>query len=91
MIGSSGYNEFFYLKGNGNDVITNVEETDLINLLDINLDDISEISLSDSAIEATFKEGGQISINTTDEVTVQLVDGSKWQSDKINKGWKLKE
>ena len=91
LIGSSGYNEFFYLKGNGNDVITNVEETDLINLLDINLDDISEISLSDSAIEATFKEGGQISINTTDEVTVQLVDGSKWQSDKINKGWKLKE
>ena len=85
LIGSSDYNEFFYLKGNGNDVIKYAKETDLINLLDINLEDISSTTLNPISIRIDFKDGGSLSMNTLNNLTFQLADGSKWQSNKLNK------
>ena len=87
LIGSSGYDEFFYRKGNGNDVIQRAEGSDLINLLDINLEDISSTAINGYSIRIDFNDGGSLSMNTLTDLTFQLADGSKWQSDKNHKTW----
>ena len=87
LIGSSGYDEFFYRKGNENDVIRHAEDSDLINLLDINLEDISSTSINALSIKIEFNDGGSLSMNTLNDLTFQLADGSKWQSDKNHKTW----
>ena len=87
LIGSSGYDEFFYRKGNGNDVIQKAEGSDLINLLDINLEDISSTAINGYSIRIDFNDGGSLSMNTLTDLTFQLADGSKWQSNRSNKNW----
>ena len=85
LIGADGYNEFFYLKGNGNDEIQNVNSDDLVNLFNISLDDISDINFKGLSIEINFNDGGSLKTTSLDDVTFKFSDGTKWKSDKLNK------
>ena len=90
LVGSDGYNEFFYLKGNGNDLISGAKDTDLINLLNINLDDISATEFNGLILRINFKDGGSLTTGTFGDLTFQLADGSKWQSHQMLKTWTKK-
>ncbi|MBR1396730.1 MAG: hypothetical protein IJ563_04265, partial [Selenomonadaceae bacterium] len=87
LIGSTGSNEFFYLKGNGNDVIQNIKSDDLINLLDITLEDITSMEITNSGINVKLNDGGSLQVNSNTDVTFQLADGNKWQSNHLNRNW----
>ena len=90
LIGSDGYNEFFYLKGNGNDIIMNAKETDLINLLNVNLSDISSVDFINFTLKISFTDGGSLSTTTLNDLTFRLADGSKWQSHPTKSSMTLK-
>ena len=85
LIGSSDYNEFFYLKGNGNDIIKYAKNTDLINLLDINLEDISSVGFDGLNLKLNFNTGGSLSMASLSNLTFQLADGNKYHSYQIIK------
>ena len=92
LIGSDGYDEFFYLKGNGNDVINNAGDNDLINLLDINLADIDLNSfpnaIGDNSIELKFNDGGSIKVNGISQVGFKLADAGTFCVK--NRQWSMK-
>ena len=88
LIGSEGYNEFFYLKGNGNDVIKYAKSTDLINLLDINLENISSADFDGLELKLNFKIGGSLSMVSLSNLTFQLADGNKYNSYQLIKALK---
>ncbi len=97
LCGGDGFNEFFYLKGNGNDVINNAGGGDLINLLNINLDDIDADSLLEGidagSITLKFNDGGSIRVNSSSDVNFRLADGSTWQAverDSYTRHWDIK-
>ena len=97
LCGGDGFNEFFYLKGNGNDVINNARDGDLINLLNINLDDIDADSLLEGidagSITLKFNDGGSIRVNSSSDVNFRLADGSTWQAverDSYTRHWDVK-
>ena len=91
LIGSDdGYDEFFYLKGNGNDIINKCSGNDVINLLDISLDDISEVRMNFFGMSAKFKDGGSLKVNTMCEINCNLGDGSRWKTQSnnfLNRTW----
>ena len=87
LIGSNNYNEFFYLKGNGDDVIKSAKSTDMINLYDLSLDDINNAKIESTNINIEFKDGGSLSTNTVNNLTFKLSDGSKWRVNMNNKSW----
>ena len=78
LVGSQGYDEFFYCKGNGNDVIENAGDDDLINLLDVSLDDIDLNSfpnaIGDNSIELKFNDGGSLKVNGMSEVGFKVAN-----------------
>ena len=95
LIGGSGSNEFFYCKGNGNDVINNANANDVVNLFGISIDDIDfENSTIDSgAITVALNEGGKLTVNSSNDVTFKVADGSEWHAvnrSGSNAGWDRK-
>lgn len=90
LIGASGYDEFFYLKGNGKDMIRNVESTDLINLMDISMDDISSTNESTSYLNINFKDGGRLIIEAKNDLQFKLSDGSQMEYNQTKKEWRTK-
>ena len=88
LIGGSDYNEFIYLKGNGDDVIKYAKSTDLINLLDINLEDISSADFDGLNLKLNFNTGGSLSMASLSNLTFQLADGNKYNSYQMIKALK---
>ena len=80
LLGSDGYDEFFYLKGNGNDVVEDAGNGDVVNLLNINLEDISSLDVNANSISIGFNDGGSIKVNSSADVGFKLSDGQKWHA-----------
>ena len=80
LIGGSGSDEFFYLKGNGDDVVQNASSGDIINLLNITLSDMTLATITSSGVNFEFNDGGKLSIETTSDLTFKLGDGSTYKS-----------
>lgn len=62
MTGGAGYDEFFYAVGSGNDVITGVGDNDIVNLLGVNLSQITYAEVSYSDISIGFTDGGKLKL-----------------------------
>lgn len=80
LIGTDGRDEFFYLKGNGRDVIENASDDDLINLLNIGLEDISALDVRADSITIGFNDGGSLRVNSSADIGFRLSDGSTWHA-----------
>lgn len=80
LIGTDGRDEFFYLKGNGRDVIENASDDDLINLLNIGLEDISSLDVRADSITIGFNDGGSLRVNSSADIGFRLSDGSTWHA-----------
>ena len=97
LFGSSARDEFFYLKSNGNDVIENADDKDLINLLNVDFADLEVNTLiegiGEEAITLKFNDGGSIKVNSASDVSFRMTDGSTWHAvwrGSSNKHWELK-
>ncbi len=76
LIGGGNFNEFFYLKGNGRDVIEGAKNGDIVNLMNINIEDITSLKVDDKAISLKFADGGSLKVNSVD-VKFTLSDGTE--------------
>lgn len=57
LVGGDGYDEFFFALGSGGDVIQNANSGDMINLLGVSLDQISEVYVSTEQVHINFTSG----------------------------------
>ena len=62
LTGGAGYDEFFFTMGSGVDVIQNAGDNDVINLLGVTLNDVSGIDVSESAVNLSFNDGGNLRV-----------------------------
>ena len=89
LTGGDGYDEFFYVSGSGSDVIQNAGDNDVVNLLGVNLSQITEVSITDSAISANFEDGGRLNVRGNSNVGFK-VDGVTYVADRNNGTWSVK-
>ena len=92
LIGGDGDDMFWYFYGNGNDSISGADNNDTVNLADVTFDmfDVSAIEIGDNSIKVNFHDGGSVALDTNDETTFTLGDGSSWVYDKDDNEWKSK-
>ena len=89
LIGGSGAEMFFYLYDDGNDVINNVGDDDVVNLLNVGLDQLSALWLEDRTLAVGLKNDQTLRVNASgDDVTFQLADGSRWTFNHSTTSWR---
>ena len=89
LIGGSGYDEFFFAKGSGVDVIQNAASDDLINLLGVTLNDISGVDVNESAVSLNFVDGGNLRVEGNSGVGYKL-DNEIYVCNQSAKTWSAK-
>ena len=88
LIGGSNDDVFWYGKNDGNDVIKNLDDDDLVKLYDINLSDITSITDRNNKMTLRISGGGTLTINyTDDESEFQFSNCSKFEYDHKKKRW----
>ena len=93
LIGNEeGQTQFFYLQGNGSDVIVSDNENDVVNLLNIGLEEINfdDIEMDESKIAIGMTDNAKLEVNSSKDVAFQLNNGSQWIADRENKTWRFK-
>ena len=80
LIGGSGRNTFIYSFGNGNDRIQNANDGDKIILDDITLDQIKDTNITANRVAINFTDGGSLIVEGSADVTYQLGDGTKFNT-----------
>ena len=89
LTGGDGNDEFFYVTGSGSDVIQNAGDNDVVNLLGVNLSQITEVSITDSAIFVSFEDGGRLNVRGNSNVGFKL-DGVTYVANRADKTWSSK-
>ena len=84
-----GYNEYYYLYGDGDDVINDARDDDVIKLLGIGLEDIdqSEQRITGDAIVMRFNDGGSLTVYSRTDVQFEFKDGSRRSADRSSRSW----
>ena len=85
--GSSGHNEYFYLKGDGRDLIKGATSNDEINLLNIDFSDIISTEIEDDSIIIKFNDGGSLQLQSSADVTFKFSNGSRYVANRSDKSW----
>ena len=62
LTGGEGNDEFFYAIGSGNDVVQNANSNDVINLLGISLEQISNVDVNIGQVNINFIDGGNLTV-----------------------------
>ena len=93
LIGGNRHDVFYYGQGQGNDRIIAADGNDLVYLYDTDLEDIASFDVSATAISATGKEGGTITVENagTSGVNFRLADGSTFAYNSSENQWELKQ
>ena len=74
MIGGEGYTEFVYAIGSGNDVVQNSVESDMINLLGVSLEQITNVDVNIGEVNINFVDGGSLKVEGNTGVGYKLGD-----------------
>ena len=89
LIGGDGSEMMFYLYGDGNDIMLDVEDDDVVNLLNVSLDQFTNIELDGKTLAFGFNNGDTLKVTADDDdVTFQLADGSRWTFNHSNQSWR---
>ena len=89
LAGGTGYNEFYFGKGNGGDLVTSFNNGDSMMFYDVSLDDIQSAAMQDGDMVVTLKDGSSLTIqnyNTQGSASFQLTD-SGWSYNKETSSW----
>lgn len=87
--GGAGTNTFWYGLGEGNDIITNAKENDLVDLYNIPLSEIFDAQVDADKISVTFSDGQTLTVHNSSTITpkFQLVDDSKYSYNRTSNTW----
>ena len=83
--GESG-DTFIYALGDGNDVIQNAGEGDLIFLSNISMEQILSANIAENSVALNLSDGGSINISGKGEI-YQLANGSRYSADHETFEW----
>ena len=84
--GGTAGDTFIYALGDGNDVIRNAGEGDLIFLSDISLEQILSTNISEESVAFNLSDGGSINVTGAGEL-YQLADGSRYSANRETFEW----
>ena len=84
--GGTAGDTFIYALGDGNDVIRNAGEGDLIFLSDISLEKILSTNISEESVAFNLSDGGSINVTGAGEL-YQLADGSRYSANRETFEW----
>lgn len=89
LVGGSGSEWFWYGKYEGYDVVSNVDSSDVVNLYDANLDEITSTEIFGGQVVVRFNTGNALVVNDTDSITpiFQLSDGSRYNYNRDSGQW----
>ena len=78
LIGGSGSDVFFFGKNDGSDFITNASSSDIVNLYDVSINDITSLDTSNKQITIGLNTGANININSSENVSakISMAEGS---------------
>ena len=87
--GGSGYTMFWYGSSEGNDIITNAKEGDVVNLYNISLEQIADVQITNENISVTMNDGNNLTVNNSSTVTTtfQLSNGEKYNYNRSSETW----
>ena len=74
LVGGDGYTEFFYAVGSGNDVVQNSVSTDIVNLLGVSLEQITNVDVNIGQVNINFMDGGSLKVEGNTGVGYKLGD-----------------
>ena len=87
LFGGEGQNTFWYGKGEGIDLVENTKTGDTINLYNVNLEDISNLEITDNAISLVIGEDQGIGVTNSDEVSPKLANGETYNYNRTVGQW----
>ena len=90
MIGGEGYTEFFYAIGSGNDVVQNSSSSDVVNLLGVSLEQITNVDVNISEVSLNFVDGGSLKIEGNTGIGYKLGD-TVYTVNQSTQEWSTKE
>ena len=79
LTGGSGADTFYWGSGDGYDIITDAESSDIINLYNVSLSDISSTSVSDNKLDLRLNDGSHLDAYYGTQATFQLADDTRWK------------
>ncbi len=81
LVAGSGVDTFYYMRGNGRDVIRGAGKSDIVNLDGVTMSDITSTDVSNSSVVLNFADGGTLTLNTNSGTKFQL-EGATYTTDK---------
>ena len=90
LIGGAGREVFFYLKGNGKDIISGATSDDVVNLYEMTLEDIGGVEVNNSAVSINFKDGGSLTINGDTSGLTYRIGGENYIVNQSTRNWTKK-
>ena len=89
LTGGGSYNEFYFGMGEGNDIITQSNDTDKVMLYNVKVSDLDAAGMKDGNMVIALKDGSSLTIQNYDRqgaTTFQLADGT-YSYDKSTGTW----
>ena len=74
LVGGEGYTEFVYAVGSGNDVVQNSTSNDMVNLLGVSLEQITNVDVNIGEVNINFADGGSLKVEGNTGVGYKLGD-----------------
>ena len=72
LIGGSGSDVFFFGKNDGSDFIKNASSSDVVNLYDISVSDITSLQAEGNTITLVFNTGADLQIQSSENVSAKI-------------------
>ncbi len=87
--GGDGHNLFWYGLNEGNDIITNAKEGDIVYLYDSTLDNIASAPIDAEKITVSFNDGSNVTIQNSSTITptFQLAGGEQYNYNRATGTW----
>ena len=86
LVGGTGQNNFWYGMDEGDDIIKNANEGDVVNLYDISLDDLTFYGEVDGNL-VIRTQSGSLTFEDSDGQTMKLAEGGSWKYNKDSQTW----
>lgn len=89
LIGGTGIDTFFYMRGNGDDTIKGASSNDIVELNGMALSDISSIDIGSNSVTLNFTDNGSLYLNTNSGTNFR-VEGKTFVYDRSSGSWQQK-
>lgn len=89
LIGGSGQNTFFFALENGNDVVQNAHDGDVIDLRHVLLEHVTSAEISATGVKLELKDGSTLDVKSNANMEYRLHDGT-YIADHATREWTKK-